>query len=330
MCSSDLSGRVVAMPNCADAALRERYRATSHPVREAGGACWVYLGPGEPPRFPDFDFNHVSENYRRARVGYTESNWTQNFEILLDSSHIAVLHRNLVTSGVNLSLASAAGIDAPRLEVRATDYGFQAYSRRDRPDGTTYLRVTEYIAPFTCLIGSSIEEESKVLMYVPINDRRSAFWFFYWDVNHDQTWWREQYTRMGVVDRFFGNDDDLLGWQVYRDRPVFGQDREAMKTRSWSGLNSLQAEDCVVAESVPLVDRSREHLGTSDEVVARVRRTLMVAASELAAGNEPPGLDPADYRIRPFSVKLPRNGPPWHEAAAEAMQTRPETFRASD
>jgi phthalate 4,5-dioxygenase oxygenase subunit len=308
----DASGACLQTPTEADAGFPARVKIRAHPVREAGGACWVYLGPGEPPRFPDFDFNHVSENYRRARVGYTESNWTQNFEILLDSSHIAVLHRNLVTSGVNLSLASAAGIDAPRLEVRATDYGFQAYSRRDRPDGTTYLRVTEYIAPFTCLIGSSIEEESKVLMYVPINDRRSAFWFFYWDVNHDQTWWREQYTRMGVVDRFFGNDDDLLGWQVYRDRPVFGQDREAMKTRSWSGLNSLQAEDCVVAESVPLVDRSREHLGRSDMVIAHMRRELLQHLREFASSGKAYGLgakgngEGIDYRsLRATSEVVP-------------------------
>ena len=99
----------------------------------------------------------------------------------------------------------------------------------------------------------------------------------------------------------------------------------------WMRITRFQDQDIAATEGIGAhFDRSREHLGTSDEVVARVRRTLMVAASELAAGNEPPGLDPADYRIRPFSVKLPRNGPPWHEAAAEAMQTRPETFRASD
>ena len=271
----DASGTCIRTPTEADPSFPQRVKVRAFPVREAGGACWVYLGPGDPPRFPDFDFNYVAESYRRARVGYTESNWTQNFEILLDSSHIAVLHRNLVTSGVNLSLGAAAGIDAPKLEVHNTPYGFQSFSRRDRPDGTTYLRVTEYLAPFTCLIGSSTEEESKVLMYVPINNRRSAFWFFYWDTSHDQAWWREQYTRMGVVDRFFGNDDDLLGWQVRRNQPAFGQDRDLMKTQSWSGLNSLQAEDCVVAESMPMIYRTREQLGKSDLVIAAMRRELL-------------------------------------------------------
>ena len=48
-----------------------------------------------------------------------------------------------------------------------------------------------------------------------------------------------------------------------------------MKTQSWSGLNSLQAEDCVVAESMPMIDRTREQLGKSDLVIAAMRRELL-------------------------------------------------------
>jgi hypothetical protein len=40
-------------------------------------------------------------------------------------------------------------------------------------------------------------------------------------------------------------------------------------------------------------------------------------------------MNPADYRLRPISVQLPRTGVSWPEAVSEAIETRPETFMAS-
>jgi len=40
-------------------------------------------------------------------------------------------------------------------------------------------------------------------------------------------------------------------------------------------------------------------------------------------------MNPKDYRQRPISTVLPRDVPSWTEAVAEAIDTRPETFRAS-
>jgi hypothetical protein len=40
-------------------------------------------------------------------------------------------------------------------------------------------------------------------------------------------------------------------------------------------------------------------------------------------------MNPKDYRQRPISLTLPRNVASWTEAIADAIDTRPETFRAS-
>jgi hypothetical protein len=62
-------------------------------------------------------------------------------------------------------------------------------------------------------------------------------------------------------------------------------------------------------------------------VVVRTRRRLIEAARDLARGTEPPARNPADYRLRPVSMLLPKGTASWLDAAAEAMDARPDTYR---
>ena len=49
-----------------------------------------------------------------------------------------------------------------------------------------------------------------------------------------------------------------------------------------------------VTESMGAVmDRTHEHLGTSDKAIIRMRRMLIDAARNLARGVDPPGTDPS-------------------------------------
>jgi hypothetical protein len=73
-------------------------------------------------------------------------------------------------------------------------------------------------------------------------------------------------------------------------------------------------------------DRRDEFLGNTDIVVAHARRRLMEAARALQQGKDPL-INATDYRLRGVSVLLPRDVPSWSAAAAEQMDTRPETFR---
>ncbi len=81
-------------------------------------------------------------------------------------------------------------------------------------------------------------------------------------------------------------------------------DREEQSTRSFSGIRGIRAQDAMVTESPgPIVDRSKEHLGTSDRAVIAVRRCLLDAARSLADGHEPPtGEGGAIYRGRPHQA----------------------------
>ena len=52
--SSSIHGKVLEQPAEASSTAKDRIRARSYPVHEAGGAFWVYLGPGEAPLFPAY------------------------------------------------------------------------------------------------------------------------------------------------------------------------------------------------------------------------------------------------------------------------------------
>ncbi|MGE0803971.1 MAG: Rieske 2Fe-2S domain-containing protein [Burkholderiaceae bacterium] len=288
----DVSGQCIGALSESNPKFCSTVRARAWPVREAGGVLWVYLGAGEPPVFPEWEFCSAPPEHRRARVGYTDSNWTQNLETLLDSAHIGILHAEPVKQEVNQSVSNIKGINAPKLSVLETPYGLQAYSRRERGDGKVYLRVTEFIAPFTVLNGTTREEESRVLFMIPINNRRTAFWRLEWDLNRTQEWWRSQSAAKGVLGLKFVDHDDFLANSLDRTRTDFGQNRAAMALGHWSGFKDLRAEDAAVAESVPIVDRTREHLGASDLVIAKMRQQFFRGLSEFERGGPALGLGP--------------------------------------
>jgi phthalate 4,5-dioxygenase len=93
-------------------------------------------------------------------------------------------------------------------------------------------------------------------------------------------------------------------------------------------IKYFQDQDICMTESMgALYDRTQENLGNSDLVVTRTRARLVEAARELARGVDPPGRNPADFRLRPVSVLLPESTASWLDAVSEAMDARPETYR---
>ncbi len=69
----------------------------------------------------------------------------------------------------------------------------------------------------------------------------------------------------------------------------------------------------------PIVDRSREHLGTSDKAIITVRRLLLEALKDVEGGRAPVGSDPAEYRdVRP-SEAIIKGDDRWQEAMADLL-----------
>ena len=94
------------------------------------------------------------------------------------------------------------------------------------------------------------------------------------------------------------------------------QDREAMKTRNFSGIAGVLTQDHAVQESMgPLYDRSREHLGASDRAVIQLRRFLLDCVKASREGLDLPGLDPGVAYPRICSeIAVKPGNVPWQQA----------------
>lgn len=91
-----------------------------------------------------------------------------------------------------------------------------------------------------------------------------------------------------------------------------------MKRGSFSGISGVNRQDFAVQESMgPLYDRRREHLGTSDVAVIRMRRIMLDSVRRFHEGGSPVGLDqqlPYE-RLRSDEAVIPIDAP-WQTVGA--------------
>ena len=76
-------------------------------------------------------------------------------------------------------------------------------------------------------------------------------------------------------------------------------DRAVQKTETYSGIDGINNQDHAVQESMgPIVDRTRENLGTTDAAAIATRRILLARLKNRAPGEDPPGVAPTYYGVR--------------------------------
>jgi phthalate 4,5-dioxygenase oxygenase subunit len=89
----------------------------------------------------------------------------------------------------------------------------------------------------------------------------------------------------------------------------YGQDREAMKNGHFSGFvgNLLQEDTVTQASMGPIVDRTKDHLSSSDVAIIHTQRILLEGLADMAAGRTPRGAGPGmDHRdVVPVNVLRP-------------------------
>jgi hypothetical protein len=111
-----------------------------------------------------------------------------------------------------------------------------------------------------------------------------------------------------------------VDWNASTD---WGLDRQKQRRRqSYTGLPNVHIEDQAVTESMgAILDRTQEHLGSSDAMIIRTRRRLLAAATALAErGTLPPGADdPSAYGVRAGSIFLPDSAD-WVEATTHLRE----------
>ena len=100
-------------------------------------------------------------------------------------------------------------------------------------------------------------------------------------------------------------------------------DRELQRQQTYTGIRGLNTQDLAVQESMgPIVDRSREHLGSTDKAIIQFRRCLLDAARDLQNGIDPPDqISKPTRTLRAADVTIPKDVR-WQDAAQEKLVAR--------
>jgi phthalate 4,5-dioxygenase oxygenase subunit len=121
---------------------------------------------------------------------------------------------------------------------------------------------------------------------------------------------------------------ELIPGEVRSKANVFNDyeiDRVAQKNFSFSGIKSFPLQDIAMMENQwgPMADRTQEHLTSADQYIAYIRRRLLRAAKNMAAGIGPPEpWHPEAYRYHYGFAQAGSREEAVEGAKAEAMSSR--------
>ncbi len=331
----DTDGRCLDMPNePPESNFKEKIHHLAYPCHERGGLIWIYMGPrSEPPPLPDLEFNKLPEEHVAITKNIQDCNWVQALEGNLDSSHLSFLHTRLTQEG-DAGFGGALGGGGGRglyyrdkkihIEVMPTESGVMYAAAREEQPGLMYWRVTHFLMPFWGMFAPVSAAECPMQWWIPFDDDHVMKWDIRWNPEHPLS--AEERAKFGTGDPggyLPQTSDPLHQWRLKADLSNdYLMDREAQRTQRFSGIGSVNLQDKAVLESMgPMVDRTREHLGTTDAMMIQVRRRLLNAAKVLRdQGTVPPGVDePELYRVRSVSIALSK-GENWIESGHEYLK----------
>jgi phenylpropionate dioxygenase-like ring-hydroxylating dioxygenase large terminal subunit len=334
-------GTCIDMPNePAESDFKHKVKATAYPTQERNGLIWAYMGPRSvPPPLPSLEGNMLPEGAWSVTAIQRECNWFQGLEGDIDTSHFSFLHAGAMDKSTQqpgtFSYYMLAD-RAPRYSVVDTDFGTMYGAYRDTEDGQRYWRVANFLFPFWTmppqgLLGYKVTARG----WVPMDDTHTMFFMSGPklrrlpppDAERSAPLNRanEGSAPAGPWNRMLPNTTDWYGrfrlaangsndYMIDRDKQ-----RRNAGMDDYTGIQGIHLQDQAITESEgALYDRSTEHLASSDMMIIRVRRRLLLAAQALAEqGLTPPGVDdPEVFGARAGGVFLPADAD-WLDATAE-------------
>ncbi len=294
----DVEGRCLQTPAEPEGSnLCANIRQKAYPVVEKNGILFAYMGPGDPPAFPDFDCFVAPESHTFAFKGMIECNWLQSLEVGIDPAHTSFLHRFFHDEDPNQQYGKVfrdTSIDSdmpmtrimrefpqPRIEVERTDYGLRVVTLRRISDRNTHIRVTNLLFPNAFVIPMS-REMTITQWHVPIDDTRHYWYAIFTSFGEkvDRAEMRRQRLQMY----------ELPDYTARRNkRNDYGFDPHEQAHQTYTGMGTdINVHDQWACESMgEIQDRTNEHLGQSDKAIVAYRRLLRQAIDDVRGGGRP-------------------------------------------
>lgn len=258
---------------------RDRVRQPWYPVEERYGLLWAYLGdPTKKPLLPRYDtFENLADGEQLitddSGVGgggpaLLDFNWLQHWENVLDPFHVPILHARFSGNQFTPEMALI-----PEVTYEYTERGVRSIQMRELGDGRSLRRVTEVMFPNMRVVASpklSSGQTNMIGWVVPQDDTSFVIFTIARDTDPDFL-------------RKLRSTHDGKAWASLTDEEHqrMPGDYEAQKSQ---GSISLHGED---------------HLTTTDQGVAMLRRMMAKQIRAVAQGKTPPGViyDEADLVV---------------------------------
>ena len=323
----DVEGKCTDMPNePPESRFKEKVALKSYPTIELGGVVWAYLGAKENmPEAPAMEWLRAPAAHRNVTVTHEFCNYLQAIEGGIDTVHSSFLHNNDLSDLAHFKRIA----QAPRLEVERTAYGFRYAGIRDIGDKGQYVRIYQFVLPFHQFRSAQVNYEQgkgsrKAIpqirghMWVPMDDENTLIFNWIFAIEKDNPFTRDYIEKYEA-----GAGRGAAGETRVRHRSRANDwliDREVQRTKTYTGIQGVNSQDLAVQESMgPIVDRSRERLGTTDKAIIELRHLLLDSIDDMKKGGKPRAVDPKTYRnIRSGDLVLPK-GADWRDAAQQML-----------
>lgn len=326
----DSSGACVDMPSePADSLFKSKVRIGAYPTWEGAGMIWAYLGPPETqPPVPDYELIRAPATHRSVKKTYEAANWLQALEGGLDTAHASFAHNMNIRDKKLLRTIDRA----PRLEIEKTAYGFR-YAGLRTVGSDNYVRVYQYLMPVQQCRGGVTENKGRGLrnppmihghIWVPIDDLQTNV--YSWLYSYDPSIPISDAVAEAYDTNAGRGPDDYIPGTSYLKKNLSNDyliDREVQRTQTFTGIVGINTQDFALQEGMGrIVDRSKEHLGTTDRAIITARQLLLEAVDAVERGESPRGADPAASRMVRAVDRLVPGDQPWQEALKSEMLAR--------
>jgi phthalate 4,5-dioxygenase len=297
-------------------AYKNNVKVKSYPIAEIGGIIWAYLGPSDKkPSLPLFEWTQQPETHRFVQKVWEECNWLQAMEGGIDWRHAPILHR-----AINPDTKELGGYRGIRtnerqrgyvpLDVEGTDYGAMMASFVKLGGGNVWAQVEHHVMPFHTFFAAEIYDVRAEGQDVEIKPLINGHIFVPMDDENTMTYnWHARYAGAPLSSADIAEYEERKGRGPGELTADFRKmrnknndwliDRRTQRTETYTGIVGNNTQDHAAQESMgPIVDRTQEHLGTSDRMIIFVRQQLLDAAKIVREGGEPPGVQATYYNVR--------------------------------
>jgi len=291
----DACGRVIDQPGePGGGANKDSIRHPAYPCLETGGVVLTYMGPGQAPLLPNYEFLAAPPEKRTVVKALYQCNYLQGNEGNIDPVHLSFLHqvldeaqiaqvaRRRIVPGADTTDNRLLGRDsAPNIEVEVSSFGLRIYTTRDAGADKRYLRVTNFIMPnLSAFGGSTVGDGYAVHWHVPIDDHSHWKYIFAFSREKELDEFMRARSRMELSADYRLSRNAANRYQ---------QDRASMKTHTFTGMGAnFQVHDAFATESQGAIqNRTEENLVSSDKAIVAARKLILNGIKDVQAGRDP-------------------------------------------